>query len=159
MLLKRLKDIMIFLILTLFLVSGEAYSQVTTRDTVYYDTTNYIPGSIRGALDYNLMIAAERGYTREIDRLVQEGADIFSETDKGVTPLIFAIANNHTEITKILLAYGSDPNKMTLLQETPLIIAVKNQNSEIAEALIQQKLPNGKKIDTQTSLDINLVII
>jgi len=122
---------------TLLFISGSMFSQVEETVNEYYDTIDYVPSFYRGALDYNLMIAASRGYTEEINRLIMKGADIFSETDQGVTPLIFAISSNQTIIAKMLIDYGSDPNKLTLRNETPLIIAVKNENSEITEALLR----------------------
>ena len=102
-----------------------------------YDTTEYIPASYRGAIDYNLMIAASKGYTYEINRLIMKGADLFAETEQGVTALIFAISNNQTKVAKMLIEYGTDVNKQTLQYETPLLIAVKNQNSELVEALVR----------------------
>lgn len=123
--------------LTLLFISGSVFSQVEKTVNEYYDTTDYVPSFYSGAIDYNLMIAASRGYTEEINRLIMKGADIFSETDQGVTPLIFAISGNQTIIAKMLIDYGSDPNKLTLRNETPLIIAVKNENSEITEALLR----------------------
>jgi ankyrin repeat protein len=102
-----------------------------------YDTTEYIPVFYRGAIDYNLMIAASKGYTYEINRLIMKGADLFAETEQGVTALIFAISNNQTKAAKMLIEYGSDVNKQTLQYENPLLIAVKNQNSELVEALVR----------------------
>lgn len=131
------KDIRILFIFTLLFVSGSVHSQNNDIDSAVYDTTNYLPSYIRGALDYNLMIAASKGYTTEINRLIMLGADIFAETDQGVTPLIFAISNNHTKVAKMLIDFGSEVNKVTSRGETPLLIAVKNQNEEIAEALIR----------------------
>jgi ankyrin repeat protein len=83
------------------------------------------------------MIAASKGYTFEINRLIMKGADLFAETEQGVTPLIFAVSNNQTKAAKMLIDYGSDVNKETLQHETPLLLAVKNQNSELTEALIR----------------------
>lgn len=137
MLLRRLQDMRILFAFTLLFISGSVFSQVEETVNEYYDTIDYVPSFYRGALDYNLMIAASRGYTEEINRLIMKGADIFSETDQGVTPLIFAISSNQTIIAKMLIDYGSDPNKLTLRNETPLIIAVKNENSEITEALLR----------------------
>ncbi len=143
MLLKNLPKIKILFLLTLVLVSGDIFSQIPNtdtlyKDTIYIDTTEYIPSSYRGALDYNLMIAASNGYVSEITRLINNGADIFAETEQGATPLIFAISNNQTEAARLLIDYGSDVNKVTSFTVTPLITAVKNQNSEIAEALIRE---------------------
>ncbi len=137
MLLRRLQDMRILFAFTLLFISGSVFSQVEETVNEYYDTIDYVPSFYRGALDYNLMIAASRGYTEEINRLIMKGADILSETDQGVTPLIFAISSNQTIIAKMLIDYGSDPNKLTLRNETPLIIAVKNENSEITEALLR----------------------
>ena len=126
----------LFVIMSLS-IPGGIYSQVISPDTVYYDTTDYISDLYKGSLDYNLMIAASKGYTREISRLIMEGADVSAETYEGATPLIFAVSNNHTEVAKLLIDYGSDVNQTTSRKVNPLIIAVKNQNSEIAEALIR----------------------
>jgi ankyrin repeat protein len=133
----RLHFMRIIFVFSLFCLSGRIHSQSTALDGEYYDTSSYIPSDYEGALDYNLMIAASKGYTLEITRLIERGADISSETDEGVTPLVFAVSNNQTEVAKMLIDYGSDVNKLTSKYETPLLIAVKNQNEEIAEALIR----------------------
>jgi ankyrin repeat protein len=149
MLSKNLQKIKILFTLTLILVSGDIISQIPDNDTVYIDTTEYIPSFYKGALDYNLMVAASKGYVSEITRLINNGADIFAETDQGATPLIFAVSNNQTEAAKLLIDYGSDVNKVTSQTVTPLIIAVKNQNPEIAEALIRE----GADIDASDKYD------
>lgn len=145
----RLQNIRIFFAVTLIFIPGIVYSQVTIPDTTSYDTTDYIPDFYKGALDYNLMIAASKGYTQEINRLIQNGADVFAETEQGATPLIFAVSNNQTDVAKILIDYGSDVNKVTSQHVTPLLIAVKNQNAEIAEALIRE----GADIDVTDKYD------
>jgi ankyrin repeat protein len=149
MLSKRLHNIRILFLLTFLVISGRAFSQISESDITFYDTSDYVPDFYKGALDYNLMIAASKGYLTEVNRFIMKGADIFAETDQGVTPLIFAVANNKTKVSKLLLDYGSDPNKMTLKGETPLIISVKNSNPEIAEALIRA----GAVIDTTDKYD------
>ena len=130
-------------------ITGSIYSQVGDSDTVIYDTTEYIPVFYRDAIDYNLMIAASKGYTYEINRLIMKGADLFAETEQGVTALIFAISSNQTKAAIMLIAYGSEVNKQTLQNDTPLLIATKNQNSEIAEALIRA----GADIDATDRYD------
>lgn len=142
MLSKRPKKIKIILAFALILITGSLFSQVT--ESVEYDTTSYIPFFYKGALDYNLMIAASQGYTGEVDRLILNGADVLATTDEGVTSLIFAISNDRTKVAKMLINYGSDPNQITSQGETPLLIAVKRQNAEIAEALIR----SGAEIDS-----------
>jgi ankyrin repeat protein len=145
----RLQDIRILFTLIFLLIGVKVYSQSSEDQYSAFDTSSYVPTFYKGALDYNLMIAASKGYVTEVNRLILKGADIFAETDQGVTPLIFAVSNNKSKVTKVLLDYGSDPNKMTLKGETPLIIAVKNGNSEIVEALIRK----GAVVDTTDKYD------
>jgi ankyrin repeat protein len=128
--------------IALLLISGSIFSQIP--DSIEYDTTEYIPSFYKGALDYNLMIAASKGYVGEVNRLILKGADVLAETDEGVTPLIFAVANNQTKVAEMLISYGSDPNKITMRGESPIFIAVKQQNAEITEALIR----GGAEIDS-----------
>lgn len=130
----RLKEIRFLLIILMLLSSGIVFSQNTETEI---DTTDYIPFFYKGALDYDLMIAASHGYTEEVKRLIMKGADISAETDQGATALIFAIANDKTEVAKMLIDYGADPEKVTTNGETPFFIAVKNQNAEVTEALIR----------------------
>jgi ankyrin repeat protein len=126
-----------FSVLTLVLLSCRIYSQTLPVIIEYYDTTSYIPSFYDGALDYNLMIAASKGYSLEIERLIKNGADVNAKSEKGVTPLIFAVANNQTRTVNLLLKFGADVNTITSEAETPLLVAVKNQNTEITEALIR----------------------
>lgn len=133
------QTLQILIILTFLSITGNVFSQVTEQDVDYYDTTDYISSDYKGAVDYNLMIAASKGYTFEIKRLIMNGADVFAETDENVTPLIFAVSNNQTEASKLLIDYGSDVDKLTSKHDSPLLIAVKNNNVEIAEALIRAR--------------------
>jgi ankyrin repeat protein len=143
MLSVRSLNIRIFFAVMLLALPEVIYSQVNENGQMAIDTSDYVPFYTEGAIDYNLMIAASKGYVNEVNRLIMEGADIFAETGQQVTPLIFAVSNNMTKVAKILIDYGSDVNKITLKGETPLIIAVKNENYEIAEALIRA----GAEID------------
>jgi ankyrin repeat protein len=133
----KLQYTWVLLLFTLLFLSGRVYSQVNESYTEYYDTSGYIPASYKGSLDYNLMIAASKGYSLEVERLIQKGADINGETDEGVTPLIFAVAANRIKVVSLLIKYGADVNKVTSKFETPLLIAVKAQNTEMTETLIR----------------------
>lgn len=119
-------------ILLSLLCSGPLYAQ---RSGI--DTTDYLPYYYDQAAEFNLIIAASKGYSSEIDRLISRGANPEAETIEGATPLIYAVANNHTDAVKSLLAHGVDVNKTTENHLTPLLISVKNQNIEISEALIR----------------------
>ncbi|HKK41641.1 MAG TPA: ankyrin repeat domain-containing protein, partial [Bacteroidales bacterium] len=125
--------LVIILLVSCSKIQGQIHEQDTLVLYTSIDTSDYIPVIYDGALDYNLMMAASKGYTSEITRLINKGADVDAETGQGATPLIFAIANNRTAAVRTLLHYNPDINKATSNSETPLLIAVKNDNLAIAE--------------------------
>ncbi len=123
-------------------VTCKIYGQVHEQDSLAtrsqaIDSSDYIPFIFDDALDNNLMIAASKGYSSEIIRLINKGADVDAETDEGATPLIFAVSNNKAEAVKTLIEFNPTIDEVTRNSETPLLIAVKNGNAEIAELLIR----------------------
>jgi ankyrin repeat protein len=131
--------------LSIFSTTGPILGQEDTlksdwgkRPAVLLDTSEYISYEYPGAINYNIMIAASKGYSTEIKRLIQQGADINAATYEGATPLIFAVSNNQIGSVRTLLTYNPILDKVTSNYETPLLIAVKNNNFEIAEALIRE---------------------
>lgn len=126
---KSIAGIVLFILLFSFSEKINAQEEI--------DTSDYVPSFYSGALEYNLLTAASKGYTTEIVRLVEKGADINVETVEGVTPLILAVVNEKTDAVRTLLSGKPELDKMTLRSETALMIAVKNQNFEITEMLIR----------------------
>jgi ankyrin repeat protein len=124
-------------LLILVAVSNSLSAQIADLQRVYFDTSAYLPLFYRGAIDYNLIIAASEGYAPEIERLIKKGADVNAEFEEGTTPLIYAVSNNRDIATMMLIKYGADVNKITRQYETPLLIAVKQNNVKIAEDLIR----------------------
>ncbi len=110
-----------------------------TNDKVNIDTSDYFPGD----LNYNLIIAANNGYTKEVLRLLNKGADIDASIHEGITPLMYAVQEGYIDVVKILVLNGADINKKPYNGISPLISSVINNNLEIAEYLIR----NGADID------------
>lgn len=125
------------LILILFLAPEITISAQVTQIQVRIDTSDYLTYNYEGALDNNLMIAASRNYTTEIERLIKNGANVDAQTTEGATPLIFATANNQLSSVLTLLKYNPSLDQRTIDYETALSISVKNQNLEITEALLR----------------------
>lgn len=96
------------------------------------DTSLYYPGET----NYNFLIAAEKGYTSEVERFLKNGAEINTSVQEGITALMYATQNNHVNVVKLLMEKGADLNNHNDFGETALIIAVKNNNPDIAEILI-----------------------
>ena len=106
---------------------------------VKLDTSNYYPGDH----DFNLIVAADKGYTTEVVRLINKGADVNSRTNDGVTPLMYAVQQENKEIVEFLFLKGAYPNLMPDNGIPTLITAVKTENFDITEILIR----NGANIN------------
>ncbi len=141
---STIKSLKSLLLLIVFLLISVRVLPQQVR-IVEIDTSEYLPLSISGALDYNLMVAASEGFFTEIERMILMGADIENMTLEGATPLILAVSNNKAEAVNVLLHYDADVNIITNMYETPLLISVRNQNFEIAENLIR----NGAEVNFQ----------
>ena len=134
----RVSILRIFLLETILLFSASLNAQLTETDLLQeVDTSNYLPSFYNGALEYNLMIASAEGYPYEIERLISKGADVNSETNEGVTPLVLAVSNNKIAAVLTLLSFKPLLNTVTKSNETPLLISVKNRNFQVTEALIR----------------------
>ena len=119
------------------------FSQLSSAQLTEVDTIGYVPSWYDGALEYNLMIAASKGFSGEIDRLVKMGAKVNSYNDDGSTPLMVAVDYKHLETVKAILKHSPLLDEFTIYSETALMIAVKKNFFEIAEVLIRA----GAKID------------
>ncbi len=108
------------------------YPQVTE-----IDTSDYLPSYYTDYLDYNLLVAAQRGYPSEIERLISKGADVNTSTYEGATPLILAVSNRHPDAVNTILSFEPETDAETYNSETALLIAVKSLNMQIAEMLIR----------------------
>lgn len=105
------------------------------------DTSEYLANEH----SYNLLIASEKGYTREIKQLLDKGAEINHQTYEGVTPLMYATINGHKDAVKVLLEEGADPDIAPYDGKTPLIVASQKNNLEIGELLLQYDANTNKK--------------
>lgn len=132
-----LRAFIISVFVLLPLKSGAQWELIESIINSRLDTSEYLPEIYEGALDYNLMIAASKGYSSEINRLIARGADVNAQTIEGATPLIYAVANNKSEAVSTILAYDPVVDKLTASYETPLMIAAKSDFFEIAEKLIR----------------------
>jgi ankyrin repeat protein len=132
--------IRIFFLAAVLFITGKAQGQWKLADVMAteIDTSDYFPYIYEEALNYNLMIAASKGYSTEIIRLIGKGADVNAETDEGATPLILAVSNNRILSVITLLAYKPQLNNETKNHETPLLIAVKSGYFEVSEMLIRE---------------------
>ncbi len=127
MVMKRVSIINILITFLILCYPGKSNAQEAG-----IDTSGYLPLYYEGATEYNLLIAASKGYSTEIERLILKGTDVNVETTEGATPLLLAISNFKLMAVKTLLKYNADPDKITPDKLTPLLIAVREQQTEVA---------------------------
>lgn len=101
-----------------------------------------------------LIDAARRGDTKEMERLIAEGADVNEKVlvliEKGAdvnakkyyivaTPLYYAAFLGHVDLVRMLIKNGADPNIAYVSGETPLSIAKERGHTSIVSLLEQAK--------------------
>lgn len=85
----------------------------------------------------DLLVAARRGQLAEVTKLLAAGAPIEAKNQYGATPLYLAVFNGHTEVAKLLLEKGANPNVTdTFYKSSVLDSALQKQKAEIVKALI-----------------------
>jgi ankyrin repeat protein len=90
------------------------------------------PGDLTGVMD-----ATMNGDTEEINRLLEEGADLNEqEPEVGSTALILAADYDQLDAAKILVENGADPNLPDNYGNTPLMGAVFMENKEMVKLLL-----------------------
>jgi len=85
----------------------------------------------------DLRAAAKRGDLAAVTKLLANGADVNAKSGYGVTALLAAAGQGHTELVKFLLTHKADPNvKDTFYGQSPLSSAVSLRKTEMARALL-----------------------
>lgn len=120
----------IIIILALFSLKGACQFIIVQPDS---------SGYIKGDEDYNLLIAAEKGVLKDVEKYVKEGADVNTKTFEGVTPLMYASQKGHLEVAEFLLEKGADTDLQPDDGISSLHGAVMFNNLDVAELLIQKK--------------------
>ncbi len=109
-------------------------SSQETADSSWYSVSD---------INYQLIIASDRGDSLRASELIVWGADVNTKTYDDVTPLMYAAQNGYPAIVKMLLGKGANPDMQSIHGYTALIAAVRSGNIETAEILIR----NGADIN------------
>lgn len=86
-----------------------------------------------------LHLAAEKGFLEIVQSLIDMGANIDCKDFYKYTPLHFA-ANEHKEITRLLIERGANPNIINNERQSALTIAMNKGNNEICLELLKSNL-------------------
>lgn len=96
-------------------------------------------------LNFQLLVAAEKGDTNEVIKLLMQGANINTKSSYyGITPLMYASQKAYLGIVDLLLYNGANVNETNRYGETALMGAVKFDKVDEAELLIRY----GAEINT-----------
>ena len=93
-----------------------------------------------------LISAASEGNTSEVALLLSKGAKVNVKDSRGITPLLAAAQEGHTEVCKLLLEVETDKanvKETTPRGFTPLLDAATNGHTEVCELL----LANGSDLE------------
>lgn len=89
------------------------------------------------SLDEDLIVAADKGDTVAVLKLIHKGVNVNAKTFAGVTPLMYAAQNGDTAVAKLLLTHGADVGVRPMNGYTALISAIRSGNPDMAEFLIR----------------------
>ena len=121
-------------------VEQAAFAQLYQRDA------SASPANHSGTND--LHIAAENGWSKLVQWLIANGAEVNAKNDSGEMPLHIAVTENAADVVKVLLANGADVHVKTKFgSKTPLHIAV-SKNAAYAVKLL---IANGADMHTKNS--------
>jgi ankyrin repeat protein len=87
-----------------------------------------------------LTVAAERGDTDQVKKLIAAGVDLNERDKSGYTALVWAARNGNTEVANALIEARADMNVRDCAVNgwTPLIHAIHKNNNEMARLLIDR---------------------
>jgi ankyrin repeat protein len=96
---------------------------------------NIRTGEIIGMVMLGMHWAAGGDHMKEVELLIDKGADVNAKDEVGWTPLHYAADNGHKDVAELLIAKGADVNAKNDYDETPLHIAEHNDHKDLAELL------------------------
>jgi ankyrin repeat protein len=101
-------------------------------------------------LNRALLDAAYDGSAKEVNELLQKGADINTKNEFGSTPFKLAVVGDNVNVVELFLKLGQDPNRESdkaIPDVTPLMSAAANGNIKLLKLLLK----HGANPDYPTS--------
>lgn len=86
--------------------------------------------------DTQLITSAEKGDTTAVRSLLQQGADVDAQDERGRTAIMAATHGNHPETVKVLIDAGADINRQDNIQDNPFLYAGATGRLEILRLMI-----------------------
>ncbi|KAF7645591.1 hypothetical protein LDENG_00201500 [Lucifuga dentata] len=99
-----------------------------------------------------LHVAAEHGHLSVIQLLLQKGARLDLQDNKGHTALHRAASRGHTEAVRALLKAGSSIYTLDVQAKTPIHLAAENEHLESVKVLVAEETSSSKSQTQDTFL-------
>jgi uncharacterized protein len=112
---------------------------------------------VHGGEDYDqpLINAAWRQSLERVQKLLDEGADVNSKTDNGLTALMMASQRNRIDVAKLLLDRGADVNARRNMDWTALMDSAVRGHMKLVKLLLDKGADvHAKTADGRTALKI-----
>ncbi len=110
-----------------------------------------------------LIIAAQKGYTRIVRRLLAAGVNVqdegligSGEKQRGYTALQISAEEGHYDIVKLLLNANADTKSIPLGIRNPLTLAAANGHEQVARLLLLRTFSNSRTLPPGNALDLIL---
>lgn len=92
---------------------------------------NYGSAVAQSGPEAALILAAEKGDSAAVTRLIKEGASVRARDGSGRTALLAATQHNRVETARILIAAGADVNAQDQIEDSPYLLAGARGRVEI----------------------------
>jgi ankyrin repeat protein len=96
-----------------------------------------LPKEEQKRLNEQFLVATREGKIDNIQRLLKAGADIGTRSGTGMTALMWAARNGHTQICKLFLEHGADIEARDNDGWTPLMHAAWGKRTQICKLLLE----------------------
>ena len=107
------------------------------------------PSAPDPARDQALIQRAAAGALGEVERLLDEGADVTATDEAGRTALVAAAYGNHVDVAQALVEAGADVNVEDDSQQSAFLIATSDVGDD--PRLLELTLGNGADVDAKDS--------
>lgn len=127
--------------------SGIGPKQKATKDTIQASYKESLTRQKWSVGNVDFLQAVQNGNVALVERLLLNGAGLFTKTDKGATALHVAVLNGHCDLVQRLLQLGSDINAQDDEGMVPLHHAARLGNAAITLLLLE----NGSQTSAQNA--------
>jgi ankyrin repeat protein len=121
----------------LLFLRKESLLEASVQALWYLDTESDNSWDVAGGIDA-LHFASYFGLYHIVTQLLSEGGDPNIRDSLGTTPLIYACARGHAQVTEILLKQGAFAHLIDRRGSTALLGSVKNRHLELTRRLLRE---------------------